>query len=354
MSPCADTRLRLFFTYVAATVLDTTALYLIFFPVLPALWANATLALALHLAAFACFVLTPRVCGQELGPDRRFYYYLSSLFVLFLPGVGVAGAFFSCLTSRHLLRPMGLAGEFERRDFLPYYAEFLEDAEDMDAFLEAEINVQPIMDIINGTDAELKRGAIRVLRRRATPEAVHMLKLCLSDSDLEVRFYAHTALSRMEEQYVETIDNARRSASSDEPKDLQTLAEAYETYADSGLHGEDFRLEQLKAACEIYEKIRSKNPDDLHVTLRLGELRLELGDLNAAARLLQEAWQPGETWLRASMGICRLLYERRELPALRGLTRRMAETPAPPADDPIALAHYLFWTAGWNPDADAQ
>jgi len=340
----------LFFSYVAATILDTAALYVIFFPQYPGMWSNIILAAGLHLCAFAVFITVPRLC-RSLGPDRKFYYFLTSLFTLFLPGVGVVGSFFSCLTSRHLLHPQGLAGDFEKRDFLPYYAEFLEDAEDIGTFLEEEISVQPIMDILTGTDTDLKRGAIRVLRNRGTPESVRMLKLCLSDSDVEVRFLSHTALGRLEEEYVDAIDRAKKQAGDGRLENLQALAKAYEDYAFSELLGEGLRASQIKAAIEVYEKIIAKNPEDLETALRLGELHLELGAHNAAARWLTRAWQPGELYMRASLAICRLMFERRETTALRGLSKRMSQVDLPQSDDALALSHYIFWTAGWNLDA---
>lgn len=350
MSGCADYRMLLFFSYVAATILDTASLYVIFFPLYPGVWSNVILAAGLHLCAFAIFLTVPRLC-RSLGPDRKFYYFLTSLFTLFLPGVGVVGSFFSCLTSRHLLHPQGLAGDFEKRDFLPYYAEFLEDADDIDHFLEEEISVQPIMDIIMGSDTDMKRGAIRVLRNRGTPESVRMLKLCLSDSDVEVRFLSHTALGRLEEEYVEAIDTAKKQAGDGSVESLQALAKAYENYAFSELLGEGLRASQIKAAIKIYESIMAKNPEDLQTSLLLGELNLELGDHNAAAHWLTKAWQPGETYMRASLAICRLMYERREMTALRGLSKRMAQRQLPQTEDSLALSHYIFWTAGWNPDA---
>lgn len=394
MSSCVDRKMTLFFSYVVATCLDVGALYLMFFPLHQSPLVNIALAMGLHLCCVAVFLVVPKSCGVSMGPERRFYFYLAFVFVLFLPGLGVAGTFFSCLASKHLLSPKGLAGEFERRDFLPYYAEFLEDTDDMDAFLEDEVNVQPILDIINGNDPAMKRGAIKVLRNRGTPEAVRMLKRCLSDTDLEVRFYAHTALGRLEEEHVESIDRAKQQAqdgteasllalaeayesyaNSDllsddlradqlriardieklkahdgEEATLMVLAEAYESYANSDLLSDDLRVGQLNSARKLYEQVAEKKPDDLRVALHIGQLYHETGELNAAARWLQKAWQ-GETYLEASLSLCRLLYERREMQALRGLTKRMAAHELPETTDTIALSQFMFWTAGWNANA---
>jgi len=93
-----------------------------------------------------------------------------------------------------------------------------ESTETFEESIQKNVNVEPLVEIIRshhmGTD--LKRGAIETLTQICDPVSITLLKECLSDPDTEVRFYASSGLSRIEESLNEKIIKYKEITSKDE------------------------------------------------------------------------------------------------------------------------------------------
>jgi len=339
----ASGRLGLFAAFVPASLLEAWALSLApgAFSLLD--WAGIA---GLHLAAAATLPLAGRAVRRE-QVARRYYYNLSGLFILFIPVLGLLGAFLALGLSNVLQRPRGLAAEFERKVFMRKADLLAVRADDLKGFLAEEVGVEPIRDILGGHDVDLKRGAVTLLRNLGTPEAVKMLRLCLTDAALEVRYSAHSALTVIEEGHTRRMAEAKERAEAGEPGGHKALGLACLAYATSGLPEEALAVHYLRSAREALETAREEaareEGGDPDLDLRLGEIALRADDRTAAAAAFGRVPPEAPQHFEALLGLCRLHFEDRDYAALARDVARLRELPPPPAAHPLGPV-YGFWT----------
>jgi hypothetical protein len=78
---------------------------------------------------------------------------------------------------------------------------------------EDEFRIEPFLDIIEGTDLDLKINAIGKLASFRTIQSITLLKLALNDEHYEVRYFASNSLSLVEKAIVGEIEVYNRSIS---------------------------------------------------------------------------------------------------------------------------------------------
>ncbi|MBA4357914.1 MAG: hypothetical protein C0405_09340, partial [Desulfovibrio sp.] len=165
----------------------------------------AVVALCLLLASAAIFVLPAWFARQWFVP-RSNIYSLTAAMTLCMPGVGILGCLLVRLCAHAMMRQKNKTKEFR---------ESVEMALGEDArwitrkrvgqVLADEIAIEPVIDVLQGDDPDLKRGAVKLLQRIGTPAAVALLRQSLADRFPEVRFYAHSALSDLEDAFTQRI-----------------------------------------------------------------------------------------------------------------------------------------------------
>lgn len=304
-----------------------------------------------HLLATFVFIAPTYLKKQRDQQD--YYFYLVGLLTFFLPGVGIVASLIALVVSRRLFAPQGLASDFEQRRHLLDESILLDNEEELDDFLQAELSTEPLLDILNGKDMELKRGAIKLLRKTGTPDAVKLLKRCLSDGEVEIRFYAHTALSRVEELYNNRLEKARAHAKIPNFETLRELGLAYELYARSELPDKDLKKHYLQTAVQSYEQALALKPQALELAERVGELSLELGDAARAALRFAQAFHDPNLQLEAGLGLCRVYFEARDWRSLALTVGRMRKMESPASEDAFKLVLFKFWTEAGRTGARA-
>ena len=273
---------------------------------------------------------------------------LYGLLVLFLPVMGLLGCLILQLAYDRLIRAHGLAEDFQdETEQRVIEAKGLEIKKDLTTYFDEELAVQPVVDILAGYDDDLKCGAIDTLRRIGTPEAVTILKKCLSDASPEVRHNAHTALTRLDETFVQAIKEARKPLDAGEPKAVHHLRHAGYCidYANSGLLDSDTRRYYLEMARNAYLAARETGASDTEQTLKLGRLELQLGHFDQAAGHFQSilTGEPGNA--TALIGLAEVHYTRGDAVQLQTVVRHMrnaGRTGEESVNDGI-LFH--FWTS---------
>jgi hypothetical protein len=240
---------------------------------------------------------------------------LIAVLTMTMPGVGLYGSSLALLMSGTVLQSKGLAHEPEQDSSSTALKHSGTDS-DQKIFLEQEIGVEPIIDILREDDSAMKRGAIQLLQKLRTAESVMLLRKSLSDPDSEIRFYAHTALTRMEEYFSETISSITKSSHGTTWKQVQTARLLME-YVQTGLPEGAMRRESLLRARELMESALLKSDNKHLLYLDLAELCLELKDRNSAAAYLKQSDQKEATRLLALQS--RLMYENRNFPGLAEL-----------------------------------
>lgn len=336
--------IRLVVVFCIALTLEGTALGFLMLadsPIAP-VWLMATL--ALHVAA--AYTLWSYRYQPATFPALGYYFpALAGMLTFFLPVVGVTGAFGAMLMSRILMTPQGLAKDFEQSEF-HHVEQFIANTwSGASTFLQEELSTQPLVDVLQSGDADSQRGAIELLRKLRTPEAVSLLRSALAADLAEVRFYAHTALTRLEEEMTGQIEKARAQAEGGAPAAQLALAHAYRTYAASGLPEKAMVTYYLEEARKLMSTALATGVQP-EVRLGLAHVCLELGVYDEAKTnlepLLSTSLAP-----QALVALCRLHYDKRDYASMVVTTARMQDPL--PGHDREALLH-AFWSGRVMPE----
>ncbi|HKK32910.1 MAG TPA: HEAT repeat domain-containing protein [Desulfomicrobiaceae bacterium] len=316
-------------TLAPALVLETAGIRLLLLGTI-----SAGEALAVNLAA----ALFPAIGAGLLHRSGQspFRSALISLFTVALPGIGLYGCTMAMLLSKTVIRGKGLAHDLERADYhTSLTAEEL--SQSKETYIEQELGVEPIVDILRGTDSALKRGAIKVLGSLQSGEAVTLLRRCLKDPDPEIRFYAHTALTDMEENFSRKLTAVEKSRDNEDSRQIQRARILLE-YAATGLPGENMRLEILNQARTLLHKAVPQSREPAPLYLELARISLELGDRDSARSFLADPAVQNTSQQKELLS--RLLFEERDFPALAELEPfdrpPRPDSPVPSQDTPHA------------------
>lgn len=268
----------------------------------------------------------------------------TGLMTFFLPVMGVVGMFLTINLTKLLITSKGLAHDFDQHAMHLSGVEEVAINRTMDDMLREELSTQPIVDILLGDDDDLKRGAIMLLKRMKSPRAIQLLKDSLSDASTEVRFFAHTALTQLEEDAVGRLEKAEELASSGGSKAIRAFADACRDYAQSGLPEDSMRRYYLEEARKHYQHYSSKEKQDHYIHHEIGLINLELGDYNAALDIYTVALDYPDTLILGRLGRCRVFFEQRNWVQLsREMSIMRAHTPEKDDSDDFSRALYVFW-----------
>ncbi|ACS80739.1 hypothetical protein Desal_2685 [Maridesulfovibrio salexigens DSM 2638] len=300
-------------------------------------------AIAAHIfSALSFFIFTapkPRAV-----PGIGFYYpRIAALFTFFMPLIGLAGITLTLLMSRVFMKSYGLAEEYKEKAYEGGGVD-VDLPTDISEFLYDEIDVHPIADILTGDDMEMKRGAVNLLRHIGSAEAVKLLRKSLSDESSEVRFYAHTALTRLEEDYAEAVEKARfRADKYDSAQSHAELASVYRNYARSGLPEVNMQERSMGLACEHWRKAVEKDQESTDYLMRLAEAYVESRKFSEALHIYRETMKTPKLEMESRLGICRTFFEMGNFIALFEEVEQLRVLPELESPDPFKALIYNFW-----------
>jgi tetratricopeptide (TPR) repeat protein len=176
----------------------------------------------------------------------------------------------------------------------------------------APLEVEPLVDLLHGCDADLKRGAIEVLVSTRGCRAAALLQPLLHDDDAEIRLYASIRLCSLEDDIGQAILAAR--AATDEHASnaatWQRLAHVYTEYTTSGLLDGATARQYLGLAEAAYESALRLRPGQHELALALGRAWLSLGALDTARTYLEHATRAGnaEVATNARLGLMDIAF----------------------------------------------
>ncbi|WP_319523576.1 HEAT repeat domain-containing protein [Breoghania sp.] len=306
-------------------------------------WIAAT---ACHFGA-AGVLLAFGFSRREAATRDRYRARLYGFLVLFLPVMGLVGSLILQLACERWICAHGLVEDFqEETAHRVIEPPRLDLQKDLTTYFDEELAVQPAMDILAGFDDDLKRGAIDTLRRIGTPEAVTVLKKCLSDKSTEVRHNAHTALTRLDETFVAAIKTAKKRLDTGVSETAGRLRYAKKCldYAKSGLLDESTRRHYLLMARDSFLAVRGADmAAETERILNLGHLEIQLGGFDQAVAHFQSVLDKDPGNVKAMIGLAEAHYTHGDGKGLQTVAHRMQSartTSAESASDGILLH---FW-----------
>ncbi len=297
----------------------------------------------LHLLASAlplCYAYQP-----ARFPGAGWYIpKLTGLIALFLPVIGITGMMLTVSLTKLFFRSHGLAHGFEHEALKLTKDEEVVIQRSMDDMLREELATQPIVDILLGDDEDLKRGAIMLLKRMKSARAIKLLKESLSDTSTEVRFFAHTALSQLEESAMQRLEKAEELSSSGNSRAIRDYATTCRDYAHSGLPETSMKTYYLEEARKLFLKYLEQEKQDHATYIEIGKISMELQEHAAALNAFDTALNFPETFIEARLGRCWVFYEQRDWLQLTNEMRSMrTRMPDSEESDDFNRALYAFW-----------
>lgn len=275
-----------------AVVLHAINTYLLFWEGMP-VW----LALIFHVA-LAAVVLMMAAALKRMVRDSRFMLLLG-ISTAALGIFGAVGTFVSILLHFWHTRISQTFAEWfatifpkpERSKPEVVYEDILY-GRDQDP---KDYQVIPFMDVISIGSETQKRRAISRMTEFFEPHFAPAFLKALHDPSNSIRVQAATAVSRIENQFLEEVlkINALIKKHPKDPVIRLALAEHYDNYAFTGILDEEREASNRQKALENYRLYLDMKPKDIHARIKMGRLLLRMKDYNQAADWFRQSIDAG-------------------------------------------------------------
>ena len=334
-------RLRLWGAFAAAYLFEGGAVW--FYLNREAVFWYVYAAIAAHFLSGLSFIVVTAPKPRAV-PGIGFYYpRVAGLFAFFMPLIGLVGMTVTLLVARAFMKSHGLAEDYKEKAYEAIGVD-VDLPSDITGFLYDEVDVHPIADILSGDDMEMKRGAVNLLRRVGSAEAVSLLRKSLSDESSEVRFYAHTALTRLEEDYADAIDKARfRAEKYDSAQSHAELASIYRNYSRSGLPEVNMQERSMASACDHWHEAVTRDQENKDYLMRLAESYVESRRYKECLHIYRKTLKDPELELESRLGLCRTFFDMGNFISLFQEVAQLRARPELKSTDPYKTLIYNFW-----------
>jgi tetratricopeptide (TPR) repeat protein len=213
--------------------------------------------------------------------------------------------------------------------------------------------VQPLVDTLYQGDLETRRSSVAALGRQATPDANRLLRELLADPQPEVRSDASIALTKMEEQLAQALNNSFEHwmAQPENQERTAALADQYYSYATSNILDKPSQRSYLQKARELLQQLVERNQEVFEKAAPNDNLRsaplLETAVRDDAAHLRSASLRREEVaglWYK----LARVYYAMGELPeALHSVQKALVLQPEYPEATALAM-DVAFRSRSWN------
>lgn len=158
-------------------------------------------------------------------------------------------------------------------------------------FIRDSLDIESFSDIMHSDNVFLKRSVIEKLSRKDTREAVLLISDALKDDDIEIRFYASSALKKIEENFQSRI-LALKEKINQMPDSAETnlrLSIEYFKFCRSGLLDQTSRHFYLERADRAIRQALAQTDDNIDVLLQAGKVLLDMGNAEEALLFFDNA-----------------------------------------------------------------
>jgi hypothetical protein len=203
---------------------------------------------------------------------------------------------------------------------------------------EAEGGVVPFIDVLSFGSRQQKQAMIAMITSRFHPSFAPALRMALNDTNQAIRVQAATAMTRVENSFLEkSLELAE--AAGDDPADSELvlrIARHYDSYAFAGILDEKRESENREKAAEAYIHYLELRPGDREICAEAGRLLVRKGDNLTAAALLREAVRQGDASPAVVLWYMESLFRLKRYAELRKLAsaqrQALESDPALPAE----------------------
>jgi tetratricopeptide (TPR) repeat protein len=272
------------------------------------------LALVAHVAA-------AWLAGRSLESGRRDERLLAVALVLALPVLGMVGLGAIRVWQRRA-PPAGIyAGAHAEMAGLPGPGQAPEPVDRVFEWLQAQVSVQPVADLIRATDPRTQRWGIGLLAKRGDGPAVELLREALQAPDRDTQIAASGALQRIEERLALRIGQAQEQRRLDpgSPERAMAMGDACLAYQESGLLDPAMGRHWLGEAEAAYRTARETRPDRPAPARALARVLLALDRLDEAEGLAREARAAAPS-TEIDLLLSEILFRQGRWPELRSLS----------------------------------
>ena len=186
-----------------------------------------------------------------------------------------------------------------------------------------EPNIIPFMDILSFGSRQQKESMISLITARFHPEFAPVLRRALNDSNNAIRVQAATAMTMVENRFLERsmdLTNAAKQSPGD-PETLLALARHFDAYAFAGILDDQRERENREKATQAYLKYLALEPDDLAAMAELGRILVRRGDYAEALEVLGRPVNNGTASPQIVLWYMESLYSLGRYGELRRLTQ---------------------------------
>jgi tetratricopeptide (TPR) repeat protein len=262
------------------------------------------------------------LAGRGLGDGRRDARFLATALVLSLPVLGLIGlgaiAFW-----RKRAAPAGMyAGAHSEMAGLPGPGQTPEPVDRVLDWLQGQVSVQPVADLIRAADPRTQRWGVELLAKRGDGAAVDLLREALRADDRDTQIAASGALQRVEERLVARIALAKEQLQLDpeSPERLMAVGDACVAYQESRLPEAAMGRHWLGEAETAYRSARAGRPGWAAPAAALARVRLAQGEVAEAEALAAEARAVAPS-TEADLLLSEILFAQGRWVELRALSR---------------------------------
>jgi len=271
--------------------------------------------------------------------------------ILFIPFLGLPAA--AALVLFRRLGPRRGGRYLASHDFMSDRFKITEERSyptTVEEIVRYELLVQSYADIIRSTDRNLKKALIGRLTEdyNSLPVAVSLLKQALADGNYDIRSYASTALSRIEDRIAGSIGEMSDKLDL-EPENVELRIRLIQTlteYATSGLVdevGKDHYLERAEILLNEFRRRYGQEAAGVRLELAEAYICRARGDSGAELKSLERVLREQPDRADVLFNLCDVLFRRREFDSLvkySGRIMQMKEA-APEIKAPASLWHEL-------------
>ncbi|RJP59545.1 MAG: tetratricopeptide repeat protein [Candidatus Auribacter fodinae] len=214
-------------------------------------------------------------------------------------------------------------------------------------FIRDSLDIESFSDILRSDNMAMKRSVIEKLSRKDTPDAIMMLQESLKDPDIEIRFYASSALKKIEENFQTHIFSLKEKIKSDPfSQDYNmALSEEYFKFCRSGLLDKSSRTFYLDKSWDVIQNALKSPNSKVNVLLQAGKVALARNDYAEALRYFDKAYEmTPENW-QILIWRCEAYFHLGQITEIKDDCHRIEEL-KPPWDSVKNVTKYWVEHAG--------